>query len=179
VHKPATIKEKITTLAALQEEMHLLRGRGARAVFTNGCFDILHAGHVNLLEEARALGDMLIVAMNSDRSVRGLKGPSRPIVPQQQRAEVLAALAAVDRVIVFDEPTPLQVISALCPQILVKGGDWEPQAIVGREVVEGAGGRVVSIALKYGASTTDIIDRIIKRAAAGELGDRGAGADKP
>jgi rfaE bifunctional protein nucleotidyltransferase chain/domain len=164
VYQPAKLKDKITTVDALQATARQLRARGKIIVFTNGCFDILHAGHVNLLEEARSLGDVLIVAMNSDSSVRGLKGPARPIVPQQQRAEVLAALAAVDWVVVFDEPTPLRVISAIGPRVLVKGGDWAPQAVVGRDVVEGGGGRVVSIALKYGASTTDIINRILQKA---------------
>lgn len=128
-------------------------------VFTNGCFDLLHPGHIRLLEQARALGDVIVVAINSDASVRGMKGLNRPIIPQDERAEVLAALAAVDYVCIFDEPTPQNLIAALLPDVLVKGGDWGLDAIVGREEVESAGGRVVSIPLEPGFSTTQIIDR--------------------
>ena len=136
--------------------------QGDCVVFTNGCFDILHAGHVNLLEDARLLGDVLVVGLNSDASVRGLKGPQRPVNPDWQRAEVLAALAAVDYVVLFDEPDPLALITRLQPRILVKGGDWAPAQIVGREVVEAVGGRVVSLPLRYGASTTDVIARVLR-----------------
>ena len=136
--------------------------QGQRVVFTNGCFDILHAGHVNLLEEARLLGDVLVVGLNRDDSVRALKGPSRPINPDWQRAEVLAALAAVDYVVLFAEPDPLALITRLQPYMVVKGGDWVPEQIVGREVVEAVGGRALSLPLRYGASTTDVIERVLR-----------------
>jgi rfaE bifunctional protein nucleotidyltransferase chain/domain len=137
------------------------RGDGKRIVFTNGVFDILHPGHIRYLRDARALGDLLIVGVNSDRSVRALdKAPGRPINPEGERAEVLAALASVDAVVVFDEDTPHDIISALQPDILVKGADWGENAIVGRDVVEARGGRVVRIALAEGYSTTKIIERI-------------------
>lgn len=133
---------------------------GRRVVFTNGCFDLLHPGHVRCLAEARALGDVLVVAINSDKSDRGNKGPERPLVPEQDRAEVLAALAAVDYVTIFDEPTPRALISRVLPDVLVKGADWEPDQVVGREEVEAAGGRVVSIPLAPGYSTTELVQRI-------------------
>ena len=137
------------------------RAQGKRIVFTNGVFDILHPGHVRYLRDARALGDLLIVGVNSDRSVKALaKAPDRPINSEHERAEVLAALASVDAVVIFDEDTPHAIISALQPDILVKGADWGENAIVGRDVVEARGGRVVRIALAEGYSTTKIIDRI-------------------
>jgi D-glycero-beta-D-manno-heptose 1-phosphate adenylyltransferase len=146
-----------------QDELILRRGEcrrnGRRLVFTNGCFDLLHPGHIRLLEQARSLGGALVVAINSDASVRGMKGPRRPIVPQGERAEVLAALAAVDFVCIFDEPTPRNLIAAVLPDVLVKGGDWGLDAIVGREEVEAAGGCVVSIPLEPGYSTTQLIAR--------------------
>lgn len=132
-------------------------------VFTNGVFDILHPGHVRYLQEARKLGDKLIVGINSDRSVRALnKAPNRPINSESERAEVLRALACVDEVVIFDEETPHAIISKLQPDILVKGADWAENAIVGRDVVEAKGGRVVRIALVEGHSTTNIINRINK-----------------
>jgi D-beta-D-heptose 7-phosphate kinase/D-beta-D-heptose 1-phosphate adenosyltransferase len=137
-----------------------LKADGKRVVFTNGCFDLLHPGHIRLLEECRALGDVLIVAINTDASVRKNKGPSRPLIPEQERAEVLAALAAVDYVSIFDEPTPREIVAAVLPDILVKGNDWGPDAIVGREEVEAAGGTVVSIPLEPGYSTTRLVERI-------------------
>jgi len=137
--------EKILPLDRAYEVADELKRRGKRVVFTNGCFDLLHPGHTRCLAEARKLGDVLIVALNSDRSVRELKGPDRPILPEAERAEILAALEAVDYVIIFDEPTPRAVIARLLPQVLVKGGDWGPNEIVGREEVESAGGKVVSI----------------------------------
>ena len=138
-----------------------LRGNGQTIVFTNGVFDILHPGHVRYLRDARALGDILIVGVNSDRSTRALdKAPDRPINPENERAEVLAALASVDAVVVFDEDTPHAIISALQPDILVKGADWGADAIVGRDVVEARGGKVVRIALAPGHSTTAIVERI-------------------
>ena len=133
---------------------------GERVVFTNGCFDLLHPGHIRCLEQARALGDLLVVAINSDASVRQLKGDPRPLVPHEERAEILAALAAVDYVVIFDAPTPRELIAALRPDVLVKGGDWGSGEIVGREEVEAAGGRVVSIALEPGYSTTGLLERI-------------------
>lgn len=133
---------------------------GRRVVFTNGCFDLLHPGHVECLEKARALGDLLVVGVNSDASVRGLKGGDRPLVLQDDRARVVAALAAVDYVTIFDEPTPRELIAAVLPDVLAKGGDWAPDQIVGREEVEAVGGRVVSIPLAPGCSTTKLIERI-------------------
>jgi D-glycero-beta-D-manno-heptose 1-phosphate adenylyltransferase len=137
-----------------------LHADGRRIVFTNGVFDLLHPGHVRYLAEARAHGDALVVAVNSDRSVRAIKGPDRPINPEQERAEVLAALAVVDAVIVFDEDDPHAVISAIQPDILVKGADWAADRIIGRDVVEARGGRVIRIAFAPGFSTTGMIERI-------------------
>ena len=145
----------------LIRERERLRQAGRRVVFTNGCFDLLHPGHVRYLAQARALGDALVVALNSDRSVRALKGAGRPILSERERAEVIAALAAVDYVTVFDEETPRELIAALLPDLLVKGGDWPIDQIVGRAEVEAAGGKVLSLAYLEGASTTDIIDRIL------------------
>jgi D-beta-D-heptose 7-phosphate kinase/D-beta-D-heptose 1-phosphate adenosyltransferase len=133
---------------------------GRRVVFTNGCFDILHPGHVRCLADARRLGDLLIVAVNSDQSVRGNKGTDRPLVPQQDRAEVLAALASVDYVTIFDEPTPRTLIARVLPNILVKGADWALDQVAGREEVEAAGGQVISIPLAQGYSTTNLIEKI-------------------
>src|ERR1700681_3015920 len=147
-----------------QDELILLIARekrdGRRVVFTNGCFDLLHPGHVRCLAEARALGDLLVVAVNSDSSVRGNKGPERPLVPQNDRAEVLAALASVDYVTIFDEPTPRELISRVLPSVLVKGADWALDQVAGREEVEASGGRVVSIPLASGYSTTNLVQRI-------------------
>jgi rfaE bifunctional protein nucleotidyltransferase chain/domain len=137
------------------------RNRGRVVVFTNGVFDILHPGHVRYLRDARALGDLLIVGVNSDRSVKALaKAPNRPINSETERAEVLGALASVDAVVIFDEDTPHEIIKALQPDILVKGADWGENAIVGRDVVEARGGRVVRIELAEGYSTTKIIERV-------------------
>ncbi len=136
------------------------RARGRRVVFTNGVFDLLHPGHVRYLQQARAEGDVLIVAVNSDRSVRAVKGPGRPLVPEAERAEVLAALASVDAVVIFDEDDPRAIVSALQPDVLVKGADWAPDRIIGREVVEARGGRVVRIPFAEGYSTSDLVSRI-------------------
>ena len=137
------------------------RAQGKTIVFTNGVFDIIHPGHVRYLRDARALGDLLIVGINSDRSVKALaKAPNRPINPEAERVEVLSALASVDAVVIFDEDTPHAIISALQPDILVKGADWGENAIVGRDIVEARGGRVARIALAKGYSTTKIIERI-------------------
>ena len=135
------------------------RRLGRRIVFTNGVFDLLHPGHVRYLQAARAEGDVLIVAVNSDRSVRAKKGPTRPIMPESERAEVLMALACVDAVVVFDEETPARVIEHLQPDVLVKGADWAADAIVGRETVEARGGEVVRVPVEQGWSTSAIIER--------------------
>ncbi|MDQ3917456.1 MAG: D-glycero-beta-D-manno-heptose 1-phosphate adenylyltransferase [Acidobacteriota bacterium] len=137
-----------------------LRAAGRRLVFTNGCFDLLHVGHVRYLREARALGDALLVAVNSDRSVRALKGAGRPVLSESERAELLAALSAVDFVTVFDEESPRALIAELLPDVLVKGGDYALEEIHGREEIERAGGRVVALPFVEGASTTSIIERI-------------------
>ena len=137
-----------------------LRASGKTVVFTNGAFDLLHLGHVRYLKAARLLGDALIVGLNSDRSVRSNKGPGRPITPEAERAEILAALDCVDAVVVFDEDTPHEVIDALQPDILVKGADWAADAIVGRDIVEARGGRVVRIEIEPGHSTTAIVEKI-------------------
>jgi D-glycero-beta-D-manno-heptose 1-phosphate adenylyltransferase len=144
-----------------------LRQRHLRIVFTNGVFDLLHPGHVRYLQEARRLGDALIVGLNSDRSVRALgKGAGRPIHSQGERAEVLAALACVDAVTVFDEDTPHEIVNALLPDVLVKGADWGPNNIVGREIVEAHGGRVVRVPVVEGFSTTELIARVRRRSGA-------------
>ena len=150
-------------VVAARAQRQAWREAGLSVVLTNGCFDLLHAGHVSLLESARGLGDRLIVAINSDRSVRALKGPQRPIVPEAERAETLLAMECVDGVVTFDEPTPAEVIGALEPDVLVKGADWGEQAIVGRETVETRGGRVVRVPLVPGQSTTALIDRIRRK----------------
>jgi D-beta-D-heptose 7-phosphate kinase/D-beta-D-heptose 1-phosphate adenosyltransferase len=139
------------------------REAGKRVVFTNGVFDLLHPGHVRYLIAARALGDLLVVAINSDRSVRANKGPERPINPEAERAEILEALSCVDAVVVFDEETPAVIIEALQPDVLVKGADWAADAIVGRETVEARGGQVVRIPIEQGWSTSSIIDKIRRR----------------
>ena len=150
----------ITDLGALLDERRGWKAAGRAVVFTNGCFDLLHPGHVSLLEQARAQGDVLVVGLNSDASVTRLKGAGRPIVPAAERAEVLCALEAVTRVAVYDEDTPREIIAALLPDVLVKGADWALDAIVGRSEVESAGGRVVRVDIVPGRSTTAIVDRI-------------------
>jgi D-beta-D-heptose 7-phosphate kinase/D-beta-D-heptose 1-phosphate adenosyltransferase len=140
------------------------RARGRRIVFTNGVFDLLHPGHLRYLAAAREHGDVLVVGVNSDRSVRRLgKGPDRPLNPEDERAEVIAALAAVDAAVVFDEDTPHEIVSALRPDVLVKGADWAADAIVGRDVVEARGGRVVRVPIAAGYSTSALIDRLRSR----------------
>jgi rfaE bifunctional protein nucleotidyltransferase chain/domain len=146
------------------EELILQFGRekrnGKRVVFTNGCFDVLHPGHVRSLEAARGLGDCLIVGLNGDASARALKGPGRPVIPASERAEILASLECVDAVVVFEDLTPQKVIASLLPDVLVKGADWPGNQIVGREEVEGAGGKVVLVEVFQGYSTTEILKRI-------------------
>ena len=136
------------------------RAAGHRVVFTNGVFDLLHPGHVRYLGEARALGDVLVVGVNSDRSVRAIKGPTRPLTPERERAEILTALACVDAAVIFDEDTPHELIRLIQPDVLVKGADWAEGRIVGRDVVEARGGRVVRIALAPGFSTTNLVEQI-------------------
>jgi rfaE bifunctional protein nucleotidyltransferase chain/domain len=148
---------KIIPIARAYELVDELKQSGKRVVFTNGCFDLLHPGHTRYLSEARALGDALIVAVNSDRSVRALKGPERPIFPEHERAEILAALRSVDYVTIFDELTPQTIIARMLPQVLVKGGDWGLDKIVGRADVEAAGGKVVAIPITPGFSTSSLI----------------------
>jgi rfaE bifunctional protein nucleotidyltransferase chain/domain len=143
--------------AALAEQ---LRAAGKRVVFTNGVFDLLHPGHVGYLEAARAEGDALIVGVNSDRSVRAIKGPSRPITPEHERAEILASLACVDAAVIFDEDTPAEIIRRIQPDVLVKGADWAADAIVGRDTVEARGGRVIRMKIAEGWSTSAIISKI-------------------
>ena len=149
---------------ALRAALAPRRREGARIVFTNGCFDLVHAGHVRYLEAARDLGDVLVVGLNDDASVRRLKGPGRPILPLGERAEVLAGLAAVDHLVAFADDTPLALIETLVPDVLAKGADWAADDIVGREVVLARGGRVERIDLVPGVSTSDIIRRIRARA---------------
>ena len=142
-----------------------LRGRwkqeGRKVVFTNGCYDLLHPGHIRLLEGAKALGDRLILAINSDSSVRGLKGPRRPILPESERAELLAALDSVDAVTIFDEETPCELLELLLPDVLVKGADWS-HWIAGREIVEAAGGQVLALPVEPDFSTTDIVNTVLE-----------------
>jgi D-beta-D-heptose 7-phosphate kinase/D-beta-D-heptose 1-phosphate adenosyltransferase len=150
----------ILPLNDLLKERERLRDADQKLVFTNGVFDLLHVGHVRYLAQARALGDALVVAVNSDRSVRELKGADRPLTNENDRAEILAALSAVDYVTIFDDISPRSLIAKLLPDVLVKGGDYNLDQIHGREEVEGAGGRVVSLPFVDGASTTEIIERI-------------------
>ena len=157
------MKDKILSIEEMLVERERLRSQGARLVFTNGVFDLLHVGHVRYLAQARALGDALVVAINSDRTVRELKGPDRPIFDQAERAEILAALRHVDYVVVFDDVSPRSVISQLLPDVLVKGGDYQLDQIHGREEVEAAGGRVISLPFVDGASTTTLIERMKKQ----------------
>ena len=140
-----------------------IRKRGKRVVFTNGCFDILHKGHVKLLEKAKSLGDVLVVALNSDASVRKIKGPKRPLNNQRDRAAIVAALSSVDFVTFFNEPTPGNLIKQITPDVLVKGGDWQKKDIVGSGFVKSQGGKVYSIKFVKGYSTSQFINRIIKR----------------
>jgi D-beta-D-heptose 7-phosphate kinase/D-beta-D-heptose 1-phosphate adenosyltransferase len=154
-------KEKIKTVPELQALCMEKQSGGCRVVFTNGCFDLLHLGHIRCLEEARGLGDLLVVAVNSDVSVRAIKGPLRPLLPQEERVELLAALQCVDYVTLFDAPDPLALIKMLRPDVLVKGADWSRDTMVGADLVESCGGRVVQIPLVPGLSTTRIIRKIL------------------
>ncbi len=155
-------KSKIKSIAALKKIAVQLKSQGKKIVFTNGCFDLLHVGHVRYLQKAKKLGDVLIVGLNTDHSVKLIKGQNRPIIPEKERAELLASLAFVDYVVLFNEPDPLKLIKAIRPNILVKGADWTKKQIVGREIVEKNEGRVVRIPLVPGASSTKIIEKILK-----------------
>jgi D-beta-D-heptose 7-phosphate kinase/D-beta-D-heptose 1-phosphate adenosyltransferase len=155
-------EEKIVSREALRDILVQKRREGKRIVFTNGCFDIIHAGHVRYLAGARGLGDLLVLALNTDRSVRSIKGPGRPVVSQEDRAFVVAALESVDYVTFFDEDTPLSLIGELEPDVLVKGGDWAVERIVGGDLVRARGGTVIVLPYLEGASTTNLIDRIRK-----------------
>lgn len=157
------MKAKILSIQEMLAERARLRSRGARLVFTNGVFDLLHVGHVRYLAQARTLGDALVVAINSDRSVRQLKGPERPVFDQAERGEILAALRQVDYVVVFDDITPRSLISQILPDVLVKGGDYQVEQIHGREEVEAAGGIVFALPFVDGASTTRLIERMKKK----------------
>jgi D-beta-D-heptose 7-phosphate kinase/D-beta-D-heptose 1-phosphate adenosyltransferase len=168
------IMSKITPRNELKATVDRLKREGKKVVFTNGCFDILHAGHTRYLREARKLGDALILALNSDTSVRSIKGPMRPIVPEAERAEVVASLDSVDYVTVFDELTPLELIEFLRPDVIVKGGDWAEKDIVGAETVRKWGGRVAIMPEIEGASTTNIIDKVLQvYRSADEAGKKG------
>ncbi len=157
---PIPPEEKIKTLPELLPEVSRRRRLGHRMVFTNGCFDLLHAGHVSYLHEARSLGDFLVVGLNSDASVKRIKGPERPVNPERERALVLASLACVDYVVIFEEDTPERLIRALSPEVLVKGADWPEDRIVGADFVKARGGRVVRLPFRFQVSTTRIIERI-------------------
>ena len=157
------MKEKIKERKDLQRIIQDLKAKGKRIVFTNGCFDLLHVGHIRYLEKGKSFGDVLTVGVNSDQSVRILKGPKRPILPEGERAEILSGLGCVDYITLFNEPTPLELISFLQPHILVKGGDWTKETTVGKEVVERLGGEVVIIPFIEGSSTSNLIETILKR----------------
>lgn len=152
-------RRKVGSLEQVRRACRRAQRAGRRVVFTNGCFDLLHPGHVRYLALARAKGDLLVVGLNSDRSVRALKGAGRPVQPARDRAEVLAALAAVDHVVVFDAPTPLRLIEALAPDVLAKGADWAADEIVGADFVRGRGGKVVRVPLVAGKSTSRLVGR--------------------
>lgn len=153
--------QKILSEDRLAARLAAPRREGKRIVFTNGCFDLLHVGHIHLLTQAKPLGDVLVVGVNSDASVRRLKGRARPIMDQTSRVTLLAALAVVDYVTMFDAETPLALIGRLQPHIVVKGGDWAPESIVGKQIVEQYGGRVVTVGYREGFSTTRLLDRIL------------------
>jgi D-beta-D-heptose 7-phosphate kinase/D-beta-D-heptose 1-phosphate adenosyltransferase len=155
-----TYRLKIKSIEDLKSELEGIREQGKKIVFTNGCFDILHPGHLRYLWKARQMGDYLVVAVNSDRSVKEIKGPSRPILNQDTRSEIVAALGFVDGVIVFDEENPLRVIEILLPDVLVKGGDWSEDRIIGADVVRRAGGAVRVIPFVEGFSTTGVVEKI-------------------
>jgi D-beta-D-heptose 7-phosphate kinase/D-beta-D-heptose 1-phosphate adenosyltransferase len=153
---------KIKTVQELRPLLDILRASGRKIVFTNGCFDLIHTGHTRYLAKAKSFGDLLIVAVNSDASVRGIKGEKRPINNEADRMETLASLENVDYVVLFNEPDPHRIIGELQPDVLVKGGDWPIEKIIGRDIVEARGGKVVSVGYIEGASTTGIIEKIVR-----------------
>ena len=155
------MKEKIKDLTVLTKLVSEHKNKGEKVVFTNGCYDLLHIGHIQCFQESKALGDILIVALNSDSSIRALKGPSRPIIPEEERAEIIAAMENVDYITIFDQADPLKVISTVKPDVLVKGGDWSIDTIVGRDVVESYGGTVVALPMIPGVSTSRLIENIV------------------
>jgi len=157
------MKQKIRERKDLLRIIKNLKAKGKRIVFTNGCFDLLHIGHVRYLEKARTLGDALVVGVNSDSSVRKLKGPKRPVLPAKERTEILSGLGCVDYITIFDERDPLKLITSLHPDVLVKGGDWTKDQIVGSEVVKRSGGKVVTIPFVKEASTSNLINIILKK----------------
>jgi D-beta-D-heptose 7-phosphate kinase/D-beta-D-heptose 1-phosphate adenosyltransferase len=156
------IRDKVIPISEIRDICRKLRGQGKTIVFSNGCFDLIHAGHVEYLEQAKGLGDVLVIGLNSDASVKRLKGNSRPIVPEDERAEVLAALESVDYVVVFEEDTPYDLIREVAPGILVKGGDWKTGEIVGADLVTARGGKVHNLHFRAGVSTSGIISRILE-----------------
>lgn len=158
-----TLREKIKGREELERILDDLKAKGRRIVFTNGCFDLLHVGHIRYLEKAKTLGDIMVVGVNSDRSVRHLKGPDRPILSERERAEILSGLSCVDYITIFDEADPLDLITTLRPHVLVKGGDWTREDVVGKEVVEGSGGKVIILPFVQGSSTSNLITTILKR----------------
>jgi D-beta-D-heptose 7-phosphate kinase/D-beta-D-heptose 1-phosphate adenosyltransferase len=155
--------EKVLPAEHAAAALRLARKQGRRVVFTNGCFDLLHVGHVDLLRQARALGDLLVVGLNTDSSIRGLKGARRPLIPQHERANLIAALDSVDAVVLYDEPTPLELLRLLRPDVLVKGSDYTHDQVVGADLVESFGGRVELVQLTEGKSTTKLIEQILER----------------
>lgn len=157
------VKDKILDWKTLKEKVREWKRQGFTIVFTNGCFDLLHIGHIRYLEAAKGYGDKLIVAVNSDKSVRAIKGSKKPLVPQEERVELIAALSFVDSITVFDQSTPLELIEYLCPDVLVKGSDWAEDEIVGSKTVIAHGGKVIRVPQVEGASTSILIERILKR----------------
>ncbi|MEM7828584.1 MAG: D-glycero-beta-D-manno-heptose 1-phosphate adenylyltransferase [Candidatus Aenigmatarchaeota archaeon] len=155
------MKEKIKSLDELKMIRERLKMEGKKLVFTNGCFDLIHIGHIRYLKMAKQFGDLLVVAINSDSSVRKIKGIKRPVIPQDERAEIIASLEFVDFVTVFDEPDPYNLIKELRPDFLIKGGDWKPEEIVGSDIVKAYGGSVISLPYLEGHSTSQIIERIV------------------
>ncbi len=156
------VKNKILDWKILKEKVKDWKGQGFSVVFTNGCFDLLHIGHLRYLEAAKGYGDKLIVGVNSDESVRAIKGSKRPLVPQEERAELIAALSFVDFVTIFDQPTPLELIEYICPDVLVKGSDWAEDEIVGSKTVIAHGGKVIRVPQVEGASTSMLIEKVLK-----------------
>ncbi len=156
-------RDKVQTFFQLEQTIEILRGENLRIVFTNGCFDLLHIGHLRYLEAAKALGDVLVVGMNTDASVRLIKGAGRPIMPENERAELVCGLHCVDHVVLFDSPDPLPLIERVKPHVLVKGADWCMERIVGASHVKSLGGEVVTIPLVPQVSTTQIVERILER----------------